>query len=117
MIKHLENMGTFFEDGGNLFVFPEGTRSRGTDLRVFYRGVFKIARMYHRPIEVLGLSNTDKLFPPGKFVFETWKQDIIRMERIGCVNSAVRTRRVSVADLEKEVRQIFQKSSMFAGAL
>ncbi len=115
MIEHLENMGEFFEDGGNLFVFPEGTRNRGTDLGVFYKGVFKIARMHHRPIEVLGLSNTDKLFTPGKFVFEARKENIIEMVKLGSVSSAVGNGRVSVADLEKDVRQIFRKSSMIAG--
>ena len=31
VIRRIEEMDSFFEGGGNLFIFPEGTRSRGGD--------------------------------------------------------------------------------------
>lgn len=116
MIEHIENMADFFEDGGNLFVFPEGTRNRKGTLGAFHSGVFKIARMCRCPIQVLALANTDRLFCPGKFVFETRKNNVISMKILGSVSSAAAEHRVSAADLETEVRQLFQAGGPVAEA-
>jgi 1-acyl-sn-glycerol-3-phosphate acyltransferase len=111
MIEQVESMGDFLRDGGNLFVFPEGTRNRSNVLGDFHKGVFKIARMYRCPIQVLKLCNTDKLFTPGKFFFNTRVPSRISMKIIGCIRPATEEKVISAAGLETEVRQIFQKSS------
>ncbi len=49
-IKHMEN---YLSSGGNLFVFPEGTRSRDGKIGRLNKGAFTIARQYHAPIQVL----------------------------------------------------------------
>jgi 1-acyl-sn-glycerol-3-phosphate acyltransferase len=71
MIRQMESMRGYFEAGGNLFVFPEGTRSRDGKPGVMRKGAIKIARLTGAPVYVLRLRNTDKLFPPGKFLFRT----------------------------------------------
>jgi 1-acyl-sn-glycerol-3-phosphate acyltransferase len=111
MIEQVESMGEFLENGGNLFVFPEGTRNPDGDLGDFYKGVFKIGRMYRCPIHVLHLCNTDKLFTPGTFFFNTRVHNRIRMKIIGCTRSATGKERASAKELEKEVLQIFESHS------
>jgi len=111
MIAQVENMGSYFKNGGNLFVFPEGTRNTASHLGDFHRGVFKIARMYRCPVHVLSLCNSDKLFTPGKFFFNTRVHNHIRMKSIGCLDPGVDAGRISAAALEKKVRQIFESDS------
>ena len=108
MIEQMENMGTYLENGGNLFVFPEGTRNSSTVLGEFHKGVFKIARMYKCPVYVLSLSDTDKLFTPGKFFFNSRLQNMIRMKIIGCLTPKTASSAISAAALEKEVRHIYE---------
>ncbi|HID03358.1 MAG TPA: 1-acyl-sn-glycerol-3-phosphate acyltransferase [Desulfobacterales bacterium] len=110
MIEHIENMGEFLKSGGNLFVFPEGTRNPDTILGDFHKGVFKIGRMYNCPIHVLNICNTYKLFTPGKFFFNTRIYNHISIKIIGCVNSVSGQTSTSAALLEKEVREIFENS-------
>jgi len=111
MIEQVENMGEFLKNGGNLFVFPEGTRNQDDKLGDFHKGVFKIGRMYRCPIHVLHLCNTDKLFTPGKFFFNTRVDNRIRMKVLACVEVVNAKEKVSAAALEKEVRQIFESRS------
>lgn len=108
MIAQVEKMGSYFKNGGNLFVFPEGTRNTTSVLGNFHKGVFKIARMYKCPVHVLSLRNTDKLFTPGKFFFNTRVYNHIQMKSLGCVEPEVNGKRVSASALERKVRQIFE---------
>lgn len=114
MIEQVEGMGEFLKDGGNLFVFPEGTRNHSDVLGEFHKGVFKIARMYRCPIQVLGLGNTDKLFTPGKFFFNTRVQNQITVKILGCIRPEPGEKVISATDLEREVRQIFHKTPLGA---
>jgi 1-acyl-sn-glycerol-3-phosphate acyltransferase len=110
MIEQVETMGDFLESGGNLFVFPEGTRNPDGVLGEFHKGVFKIGRMHRCPIHVLSLCNTDKLFTPGKFFFNTRVFNIISMKKLGCIKPAPSQKLTSATALERKVRQIFEKS-------
>ncbi len=71
MIERIASMPGFFKDGGNLFIFPEGTRSRTGRIGRFSTGAFKVARNCRAPITVLYVRNTDRLFAPGRFFFNT----------------------------------------------
>ncbi len=108
MIEQMENMGDYLANGGNLFVFPEGTRNCSKVLGEFHKGVFKIARMHRCPIYVLSLSNTDKLFTPGKFFFNSRLHNTIRLKIIGCLTPKIGSGAISATTLEKEVRQIYE---------
>lgn len=113
MIEQVEGMGKFFQSGGNLFVFPEGTRNTDDGLGEFHRGVFKIGRMYRCPIHVLRLCNTDKLFTPGKFLFNTRVQNHIKMEVLGCIEPPPGNGQVSARALESKVRQLYESHSSY----
>jgi len=109
MIEQIESMGDFLRNGGNLFIFPEGTRNPGGVVGDFHRGVFKIARMYRCPIQVLRLCNTDKLFTPGRFFFNTREHNCISLKILDRITPETdQNQPVSVSGLEKEVRRIFQ---------
>ena len=56
MIEQMETMPNYLASGGNLFVFPEGTRSRDGKLGALNNGAFKIARLCRAPIYVLQIT-------------------------------------------------------------
>ena len=87
MIDGVSNLKPFLERGGNIFVFPEGTRRRqGEGIGSFNPGAFKIARRTGAPVAVLRIRNTHHLFPPGRFRFNTCVANTIRMERVGTLD-------------------------------
>jgi len=107
MIEHLETMETYLADGGNLFVFPEGTRSRDGKIGPLNKGALKIARMCRAPIYVLQLKNTEKLFTPGKFLFNTRIHNTISVKIIDCIEPDYQNDRPSTATLEERVRRAY----------
>ncbi len=109
MIEQVEKMGGFFESGGNLFVFPEGTRKSGADMERLHKGVFKIVRMYQRPVEVLHLSGTDKLFTPGKFLFNSCLPGTIVLKRVETVEAGSLKEKNTVSFLHRKVAEAFGK--------
>lgn len=108
MITQVEKMGEFLQNGGNLFVFPEGTRSRGAAVGDFHPGVFKIARMCRCPIQVLSLCNTDRLFPPGEFFFSSRQENSISLKVLDRIDPPQGQGVISVNGLANRVRQIFE---------
>jgi 1-acyl-sn-glycerol-3-phosphate acyltransferase len=88
MVRQMETMGDFLADGGVLFVFPEGTRSRDGNLGPFNKGAFKIARNCGAPIRVLRIQNTERLFSPGRFRFHTCIPNTISVEAVGTLEGA-----------------------------
>lgn len=86
MISRIDNISSYLKEGGNLFVFPEGTRSKTGRIGGLNRGAFKIARLSRAPIHVLFMENTDKLFKPGRFLFQTGMKNRIRVESLGVID-------------------------------
>ncbi len=109
MLTQMETMPEFLASGGNLFVFPEGTRSRDGKLGVLNSGAFKIARLCRAPIYILHIANTDKLFTPGKFLFNTRMKNIIRVKIIDHIILDAHLDRPSTKDLERRVHQAFDE--------
>jgi 1-acyl-sn-glycerol-3-phosphate acyltransferase len=109
MIRQMETMGPYLQGGGNLFVFPEGTRSRDGKLGILNKGAFKIARICRAPIYVLEICNTDKLFTPGKFLFNTRMKNNISVKIIDCIEPDYQQNPPSLAELELRVRQAYRE--------
>lgn len=112
MIHQVEKMSAFFKSGGNLFVFPEGTRNPDASVDSLHKGVFKIARMAKCPIHVLGLSGTDTLFTPGQFFFNSRLESSITLEIIETIQPDMQQGNMTVSILEEKVRHAFQKQKM-----
>ena len=86
LMERIEYMRTYLAEGGVLFVFPEGTRSRSGQIGEFNKGAFKIARSADAPIEVLCIKNTERLFSPGRFLFNTCVRNRIQVRRVGRIS-------------------------------
>lgn len=104
VLDRIENMGNYLASGGILFIFPEGTRSRDGKIGRFHAGAFKIANRFHSPLSVLAIRNTQKLFRPGRFLFNTAGGYAIQVEWLGSIEPAASGRRQ--ASLQKHMQQI-----------
>ena len=99
MIQRIETVDIFLAEGGNLIIFPEGTRSKSGRIGKLNKGAFKIARRCRVPVKVLFIRNTEKMFRPGSFSFDTQGPNTISLDLIGSIDTA----EVSKADGLKEM--------------
>ncbi|MGE0083982.1 MAG: lysophospholipid acyltransferase family protein [Desulfococcaceae bacterium] len=111
MIAQMEKMGEYLAAGGNLFVFPEGTRSRDGKIGDLNKGAFKIARLCKSPVKILRISNSGDLFRPGKFFFSTCVPINISVELAGEINPDYEGESFTVSGLTAQVREIMERNS------
>ena len=109
MINNLEAIKKHLADGGILFVFPEGTRSRDGKLGPFNKGVFSIARYCRAPINLILIRNTSLLFRRGYFSFNTRVFNTIKLELIGKLEPDFKSYNFSVSAIAENVRKLFEK--------
>jgi len=107
MIEQMESMGPYLQEGGNLFIFPEGTRSKDGKLGKLNQGALKIARMCKAPLYILQLQNTEKLFTPGKFLFNSRRKNHISIRLIGRITPDYCNNPPGIGQLEQRVREAF----------
>jgi 1-acyl-sn-glycerol-3-phosphate acyltransferase len=112
MLRQVEGMQEYLASGGNLFVFPEGTRSRDGNLGKFEKGLFKVARRFSAPIKVLFIQNSNRLFYPGKFLFNTCMKNIITLKLIGEITMDKQGKMPPVADMIEMVRSMMETNNM-----
>jgi 1-acyl-sn-glycerol-3-phosphate acyltransferase len=103
LIDQVENLADFLAQGGNIFIFPEGTRSRSGRLGSFNPGAFKLARLCRAPLRVFRICNSDRLYTPGKFVFNTACHNRITLTLLGEIQP---NQQLTTAGLEAEARTI-----------
>jgi 1-acyl-sn-glycerol-3-phosphate acyltransferase len=97
----------FINSGGNVFIFPEGTRSKDGSLGKFKKGAFSIAKILEAPVAVVRIKNTGKLFIPGKFLFNTMVKNEISVDVIKILHPDFSNKDFSAAKLSDEVRKFF----------
>ena len=103
-------MDLFLASGGNLFIFPEGTRSRDGRIGSLNKGAFKLAKMFKAPVKVLFVENTEKLFKPGKFLFNVHRPNTVTVALVGEMNPDYRSDQFSISGLMAEVHALLEKS-------
>ena len=108
MIDSFETMDDFLASGGNLFIFPEGTRSRDGTIGRLNKGAFKIARLCQTPIKILYIRNTNKLFTPGKFLFNTLVSNTITVEPITGIEPDYQSDKFSIPELMSQVGSLLE---------
>jgi 1-acyl-sn-glycerol-3-phosphate acyltransferase len=106
MLDGLENLEAFLAEGGNLFVFPEGTRGLGRGVGKLAKGAFRIARRCSAPLEVICIDGSDRLFAPGRFLFNTCRPSVISVRRLGRLAAGAEPSRIS--DQVQWVRSLFE---------
>ncbi|MCX5818482.1 MAG: lysophospholipid acyltransferase family protein [Deltaproteobacteria bacterium] len=113
MIDQIKNMKDYLSAGGNLFIFPEGTRSRNSRIGPFDSGAFKIARLCHAtPIQVVLIRNTHELFPPGRFLFNTHDENVIEVELAGSLEPDYEGDAFSLPGLMAEARSLMERKAV-----
>ncbi|MCP4683435.1 MAG: 1-acyl-sn-glycerol-3-phosphate acyltransferase [Desulfobacterales bacterium] len=108
MIQRIETMEDYLASGGNLFVFPEGTRSRSNTIGRLNKGAFKIARLCKASINVLFIQNTSKLFKPGKFLFNTCVSNTIIVKQLANINPDYQSETFSISELMSRVHSLLE---------
>ncbi len=107
MIEQMESMGSFFQGGGNLFVFPEGTRSRSGEVGEMQQGALKIARLFRVPVCVLKISNSHRLFPPDRFLFNSRIDNTIDIRLVDRIEPRELELRPGSDSVEQRLRRAF----------
>ncbi|MFZ5569442.1 MAG: 1-acyl-sn-glycerol-3-phosphate acyltransferase [Thermodesulfobacteriota bacterium] len=115
LIRQMNRMPAFLASGGNLFIFPEGTRSRDGRLGEFNKGAFSIARRHGAPIAVVRIRNTDQLFQPGRFLFHTCGGSPIRVDLMGILPPDRQGPSGSTSQVMEKVRQLLEPQTRNPG--
>lgn len=110
MNDSLEKIKSHLAEGGNLFVFPEGTRGRRGRLMPFNKGVFSIARQCNAGLALVWIRNTDKLFPPGGFSFRMHEKITVGVRMLATLTPDYAADNFSANALADEARKIFEQA-------
>lgn len=108
MLERFQKMENFLLSGGNLFIFPEGTRRRDGKIGRLKKGAFTIAKRYQAPIEVLMITNTNTVLEPGKFLLNTCVPNTIEVKRIQSLLPEYTSDDFSIHSLVEQVEHIFE---------
>lgn len=109
MIRNCENIKAYLASGGNVFIFPEGTRSRTGQLNPFNKGAFSIAYYCRAPIECLLIRNTHRLFAPGRAWFHTCVANTIEVEKIASFVPDYGDPDFRLTPLIREIRALYEE--------
>ncbi len=108
LIERVTAMADYLGTGGNLFVFPEAHRSRDGRIGPFSKGVFTIAKRCKAPITLILISNTDRLFPPDRLLFNTCIPNTIEVSVVARLTPDYEREDFSLSDLMAEVRALME---------
>jgi 1-acyl-sn-glycerol-3-phosphate acyltransferase len=111
MVARLGAIPDHLAAGGNLFVFPEGTRRRDGTIGPFNNGAFKIAKFCRAPIAVLFVRHSEKLFRPGRFLFNTCEPNTIKLELLEILTPCYDGEGFSLSALMQQVRGLMEKQA------
>lgn len=113
MLQRIERLPDELAAGANLIVFPEGTRSRTGVMGPLNHGAFKLARLCRAPLVVLYIQNTDQLFTPGKFLFNTCKANTIKVKLLAHIEPDYDNRSFSIDQIARQVYSVFNNAMAF----
>lgn len=108
MLGQMENLHNYLAQGGNLFIFPEGTRSRDGQLAPLQHRALKLARLTRAPLEVFRIDNTNVLFPPGRFLFCASRTNTIRITAMGSIQPQDKVYHGPLSQLEEELATLLR---------
>jgi len=105
----VERVARHLRTGGNLLIFPEGTRSRDGSLAAFKKGAFYLARILEAPVLVLCVRGTNHLFAPGRLTFDTEANEPVEVRRLAAI-SAPDAGAQTTHELAQRVRGLYESA-------
>jgi len=96
-VQSLDEAAKRIAGGTSVVIFPEGTRSPDGK-----------AKMCHTPSAVLGVRNTNRLFTPGTFRFNTCRDNIITLDLLARLTPEDETASFTVKGLMEQVRSTWE---------
>lgn len=93
------------ERGSAIFMFPEGSRSRGGELKPFRHGAFNLAVDTSAPIVPIVVEGTKDILPKSGWVFSGGRHTLVRIR----VLDPVRSVGLKPAALSDQVRQLIHR--------
>lgn len=111
MAERMLRLGDYLATGGNVFVFPEGTRSRTGEIGELHKGAFEIAIRSRAPIKVLFVENSNRLFTPGKFLFNTAIDQPIRLRLVEELDPDYDNPELTIEGLMETVKNLLESEN------
>jgi 1-acyl-sn-glycerol-3-phosphate acyltransferase len=84
----IDRVARHLRQGGNLLIFPEGTRSRDGRLGTLQEGRVLSGQAPLAPIAVLRVAGTDHVFAPGRLTFDVSAERAIEVRRLSLISAA-----------------------------
>jgi 1-acyl-sn-glycerol-3-phosphate acyltransferase len=94
--------------GFNIFMFPEGTRSRTGELARFKSGAFRVARSSGATILPVAIVGTNKILPPDASVPEDLKHNEVIIEYLPPVDTT-QYEPSQIGELRNKVQQMIRE--------
>ncbi|HSA24450.1 MAG TPA: lysophospholipid acyltransferase family protein, partial [Myxococcota bacterium] len=107
--ERIQRLRAYLQAGGNLFVFPEGRRTRDGWLQPFHKGAFALARMCGAELRAWRIQGTERWFPPGSYWFQTFSAAEIRVQELGRLRPDYQAPDFSVPAFTQEVEALFRQ--------
>lgn len=106
-IEGIEGLEDYIKSGGVLFLFPEGSRSKDGRVGKFSKGAFGIAKLCSVGVTALYIENTEKVFTPGRFLFNTLEKNTIKIRVLKELSPKYDDESFSIKSLKDEVRNVY----------
>jgi 1-acyl-sn-glycerol-3-phosphate acyltransferase len=106
LLHRVDGAAELLAQGGILFVFPEGTRSRDGQVGAFKTGAFKLARLLDVAIQPVLIRNTGQVYVPDRFLFRTCAPCTVELTPLARIEAA-EIRACSPAALAQRTQRAF----------
>jgi 1-acyl-sn-glycerol-3-phosphate acyltransferase len=103
----IDRVARHLRAGGNLLVFPEGTRSRDGRVGPFKKGAFYLGRLLAAPILILRVHGTNHLFAPGRWSFDAAASAPLEVTQLAAVTAAQATA-ATTYELAQQVHTLYE---------
>ncbi len=107
ILESIQKLPEFLGSGGNIFVFPEGTRSKNGEVAAFQPGVFKLAKKCKTAITAVRIENMHQLFKPGTFWLNVFIKDKITVKKIKTITPDYKSKDFSLNNLIRQSRELY----------